>query len=76
MQNLIDESNGADQKIRAIFIPSTVPAGLVDGGRKAEYMAPIPWTVWTVRGPSRGPFRGPLYFHRFSPVDRKFILKN
>ena len=27
-----------------------------------------PWTV----GPSRGPFRGPLCFDRFSPVDRIF----
>ena len=33
------------------------------------------WTIffdpWTV-GPSRGPFRGPLCFDRFSPVDRIF----
>ena len=70
-----DQANAQTPKFRAIFIPSTVLAGLVDGGGKAEYMAPIPWTVWTVRGPSRGPFRGPLYFHRFSPVDRKFIFK-
>ena len=33
-QNLLGKSNSADQKIRAIFLPSTVPVGLVDGGRK------------------------------------------
>ena len=38
LQNLVDKSNGAYQKIQAIFIPSTVPAGLVDGGQKAGCM--------------------------------------
>ena len=50
-----------------------IPGDLLpEQGVTHEKLAPIPWTVRTVRGPSRGPFRGPLYFHTFCPVDRKF----
>ena len=49
-QNLLDKSKWCRSKIQAIFIPPTVMAGLVDGGRKEEYMES-----------GYHMFRGPLY---------------
>ena len=53
--NHLAQPNATHRKFRAIFLPSTVPAGPIVGGRKARRVPPNP----VDRGPSRGPSRGP-----------------